>query len=69
MCYKKTMRSPAECFGKAVEMEIRSIGCDDPKLRADYADLASFWRLIAARAARQDRRSTLGSGSSRTVDR
>jgi hypothetical protein len=53
------MRSPAECFAKAVEMtDLAAISRG--KARRNYVDMAKSWRILAAQAELQDRWADIG---------
>ena len=53
------MRSPAECYAKAVEMSDLA-GTLSGKVRRNYVDMAKSWRILGAQAELQDRWADIG---------
>jgi hypothetical protein len=53
------MRSPAECFAKAVEMSDLAETASG-KVRRNYFDMAKSWRILGAQAELQDRWADVG---------
>ncbi len=54
------MKSMEECFVMASEMDLRAESADDPRVRADWRQMALSWRRVAAQASWQDARDDQG---------